>query len=135
MFGCKALPLKLELEPLCDNPNVNAGGNYMDFILVFRGGKYWHFNNKPEKNKPFGDLVTGAIPANTKWPGIHFPGGIGKNKDNLFNIYDKTWSQWLPNGDIDNDEEAIKEVEDSPGTAVVLPNNRIAIIIKDQVLE
>jgi hypothetical protein len=107
----------------------------MDFILVFRGGKYWHFNNKPEENKPFGDLVTGAIPANTKWPGIHFPGGIGKNKDNLINVYDKTWSQWLPNGDIVNDEEAIKEVEDSPGTAVVLPNNRIAIVIKDQVLE
>jgi hypothetical protein len=24
------------------------------FIIIFRGGKYWQFDNKPEEGKPFG---------------------------------------------------------------------------------
>jgi hypothetical protein len=104
------------------------------FIIIFRGGKYWQFDNKPEEGKPFGTLVTGGTLARIKWPAIRFPGGVGNNKDKFIVIYDKTWSQWFPNGDLEFDQQPIVENEDSPGTAVVLPDNRIAIVIKDEVI-
>ncbi len=59
--------------------------------------------------KPLGNLVEGAIQAKDKWPGIHFPGGVGNNLDNFIIIYDNKWSQWLPNGTIDVEEESIVE--------------------------
>ncbi len=115
---------------------INAGGNLEEppFIYLFRGGKYWTFDNKPKKNKPIGDLVEGAKPAKIKWPGIRFPGAFGSNNENPIMVYNNTWSQWLPNDDNDIDEEPIIEVEDSPGVGVILPHNRVAIVIKDQVI-
>jgi len=135
IFGCRAKYKDNGLDSLCDNPKIVAGGDVPPFIFVFRGGKYWKFDNKPEKNKPFGSLIEGALPAKSKWPGIRFPGAFGKNKDRPIMVYNRTWSQWLPNGDNDIDDESIIEIaEDTPGTGVVLPNNRIAIVIKDQVI-
>jgi hypothetical protein len=43
--------------------------------------------------------------AKNKWPGIHFSGAIGNNGDNFITIYKDKWIQWLPNGEIDVEEE------------------------------
>jgi hypothetical protein len=88
---------------------VSAGGNYKTDIFVFRGGKYWQFDNKPKRKKPLGSLVEGAVLAKNKWPGIHFPGGIGNNGDNFIIIYANKWSEWTPDGQKIVDEEDIKE--------------------------
>ena len=84
-------------------------------------------------DKPFGNLVDGAKPAKNNWPGICFPGGFGHNGDKPVMVYNNTYSQWLPNGETDIIEEPILQLDDSPGAAIPLPNNRIAVVIKDDV--
>ncbi len=68
----------------------------MNFIYVFRGGKYWKFNNKPKPNEPFGDLVDGGVLAKNKWPGIRFPGGAAFDGNKLIMVYKNKWSRWRP---------------------------------------
>jgi hypothetical protein len=107
-----------ELKTLCDNPKIIAGGNYLTFIFVFRGGKYWQFDNKPKLKKPLGNLIEGGSMAKNRWPGIHFPGAIGNNGDNFIIVYKEKWIQWLPNGEIDVEEgsigEKVIEIPDEP---------------------
>lgn len=132
-FGCTATPMDPLLESLCDNPKINAGGNNAFTIEVFRGGKKWEFDNKPEPKKPFGNLLSAAVPAKKVWKGIKFPGGFGHNNEKPVMVYNNTWSQWLNNGDPDINEDPILDMDDSPGVAVLLPFDRVAVVVKDKV--
>ena len=86
-----------EWQTLCRNTTINAGTNFDPIIIVFRGGKYWKFDNKPEAGKPFGNLVEGQVPAKLDYPGIYFPGGAGLQKpDKFLMVYKNKWSRWKP---------------------------------------
>jgi len=105
VFGCNEKDIKPKLKSLCDNPRIISGSNYPPDIYVFRGEKYWKFDNEPKPNKPFGELVEGEVPAKTKWPSIHFPGGAGYQKLNFIMIYKTQWSRWRPNKNSKSDGE------------------------------
>ena len=106
--------LKQELEFLCRNTSINGGSNYPPNIMIFRGGKYWKFDNKPEKDKPFGNLVEGQVPARLSFPGIHFPGGTGHQKpDKFIIVYKDRWSRWKPEGNEGTGDEP--EGDEKPG--------------------
>ena len=134
MFGCKTKPVSLQLEPLCDNVTIDSGGNKGKEILVFRGGKFWQFDGKSQKGKPFGDIKSGNLLAKNKWPGLHFPAGIGQNGDKLLAIYDKSCQHWTPNGD--PKDEMLNQFEDKCAPAIVpMPNQKMVLVDKEQVLE
>ena len=61
---------------------------------MFRGGKYWQFDNKPKPDKPFGELVDGAKPAKDKWKAIHFPCGVCTINENMIVVYKNIWSKY-----------------------------------------
>ena len=130
MFGCSSQQqtVDLKMEPLCDNTTIDSGGNKDNIIFVFRGGKFWQFDNKPQNGKPLGNVVKGNIYADKLWDGIHFPAGIGYNGQNLLAIYDKTCQQWAPKEEDTTDEDPHEFEEPCPPTAVSLPNQRVAII-------
>ena len=112
---------------------IDSGGNKGSDILVFRGGKFWQFDGKQQKGKPFGDLKYGNILAKNKWSGLHFPAGIGNNGDKLLAIYEKTCQQWSPNGDPESDEQPNDFDEKCAPTIVPLPNKRMAVVDKAEV--
>jgi hypothetical protein len=87
-----------ELGYLCKNTVINAGGNYGPHIFVFRGGKYWDFDNKPKPNKPFGELVRGQVPAKEHWPGLRLPTGVSDKDKDFVVVYKDKWSRWTPDG-------------------------------------
>jgi hypothetical protein len=124
VFGCNDKDMKPEVESLCNNPVIKAGTHESDnnedgstpSIYVFRGGKYWKFNNKPAPTKPFGDLVEGAKSAEDKWPGIHIPGGAGFENSNFIMIYKTRWSRWTPNKTKGSEGKQDKNPDDSDGS-------------------
>ena len=134
LFGCHSTPLHHKLESLCDNTTIDSGGNYGKSIVVFRGGKFWQFNNAPKKDKPFGDVEEGAVAAKRQWPGVAFPGGVCHDNNHMMIVYDKKWSKWAPSGEIEVDNEPFSDEESCPPTAVPLPNKRIAYVVKDDVI-
>ena len=87
---------------LCSNTKISSGTNLSPYIYVFRGGKYWKFNNRPKSGQPLGDCVEGGKPAKQKWPGIRFPGGASYKKTSLVMVYKKKWSLWGPEKDSKN---------------------------------
>lgn len=125
---------KQELDLLCKDVKINAGGNYPPHIFVFRGGKYWEFDNIPKPGKPFGELVKGQKKAAEKWPNIHFPGGAAplipdKNPDkpHFVMVYKNKWSRWTPEGpQLQKDGDIVTtplpgEEEPATGTEEALP--------------
>ncbi|CAG2108645.1 unnamed protein product, partial [Medioppia subpectinata] len=94
VFGCRVKSKVSFVQSLCGNVKISAGTNFSPFVYVFRGGKYWKFNNRPKKNKPFGDIVDGGKLAAEKWPDIHFPGGAGYRKSAFVMVYRDKWSLW-----------------------------------------
>lgn len=133
MFGCQTKDPTTELKALCKNVNIDSGGNLAsNHIIIFRDGKKWVFNNKPTVGRPFGDLLDGDKPAKDTYKGIHFPGGAAPQGNNFIMIYKDKWSKWKPDGEVHLLEEPILE-GNIYGTAVVLPNKRIAIVIKNEV--
>lgn len=129
--------------------------------MVFRDGKRWIFDNKPSKNKPLGDLIDGGLAAKSKWKGIHFPGAAQQHHHYFIMVYKNRWSRWrvsdeqtsdtsTPPTDDEQKEDMrrgkkfdanyIDDIIDEPiieegrlGTAVVLQEHRVAIVIQNQV--
>ena len=146
--GGAAKGVEQELEFLRKNPKISSGGSGLEGIYLFRGGKYWLFDNKPKPNKPFGDLLKGSKPANGKWPGIHFPGGVCVLGKDLILVYKNLWNKFqggvppggkegvldgyrggpekLSLGDdpIRDEEEPDKPKGDEEGGAVINPDPR-----------
>ena len=85
-----------ELELLCKNVYINAGGNYPPYSFVFRGGKYWKFDNLPKPGKPLGNLVEGQVWAEDNWPGIELPTGVSHLNDDFITVGRSSWSLWTP---------------------------------------
>ncbi|CAG2172764.1 unnamed protein product, partial [Oppiella nova] len=93
-FGCRVKSKVSFVQSLCGNVQISSGTNFSPFLYVFRGAKYWKFNNRPKAGKPFGDIVEGGKLAADKWPDIHFPGGVGYRKTSFVMIYKNKWSLW-----------------------------------------
>ena len=93
-FGCRVKSKVSFVQSLCGNVQISSGTNFSPFLYVFRGAKYWKFNNRPKAGKPFGDIVEGGKLAADKWPDIHFPGGAGYRKASFVMIYKNKWSLW-----------------------------------------
>lgn len=102
IFGCNTKGVKTKLRFLCNNVKIKAGtqealtlsGSTSPRIWVFRGGKFWVFDNKVSDKKPFGELLDGAKIAGDLWDGIHFPGGAGFDGPNFIMVYKRKWSRW-----------------------------------------
>ena len=102
IFGCNTKGVKTKLRLLCSNAKIKAGtqealtidGDTSPRVWVFRGGKFWVFDNKIAKKKPLGELLEGSKIAADLWDGIHFPGGAGFDGPNFIMVYKKKWSRW-----------------------------------------
>ena len=84
------------MEFLCQNPEIVAGGTVPPYLIVFKKGKYWKFDDNPTKGKPLGELVEGNIKISIKYPGMHLPGGVSHNGPALVIVYNTKWAQWKP---------------------------------------
>ena len=95
------------LEFLCTNPKITSGGSGPNGIYLFRGGKYWLFDNKPKPDMPFGNLEDGPKPAKEKWKEIHFPAGVCVIDDHMIIVYKNEWSKY-PSKPSDKDSNQIE---------------------------
>lgn len=135
VFGCDTKSSNIQLKTLCKNVKITTGFHYPNHgIYIFRGGKYWLFDNKPIDDKPFGDLIEGAIQAKKKWPQIRFPGGTSYYDSDFIIIYKNEWSRWRPNAansdnqqfDEEINQEFVIEVEedlDGDSRAMIIVEN------------
>ena len=111
---------------------IAAGGNVPPNILVFRGGKYWKFDNRPTKDKPFGDLLDGALKAKPKWKGIHFPGAVGNYLEDMLIVFKNKYSQYSPEDEPKaKDKPIIPKVIETPDEPELNPEDRGALIPLD----
>ena len=96
LFGCNNKNIKPELDSLCRNAKISAGGSLRPHIYIFKNKKYFLFDNKPKVNKPFGELVSGNLVTVTRFEGMHTPGGVSHtgNDDALVIVYNTKWAQW-----------------------------------------
>jgi hypothetical protein len=100
LLGCDAKTVRCDLKSLCEKPKIKGAVVCDDKIYVFRGGKYWAFDDKHQKNKPFGDLIAGPLPALDKWKDIKLPSAMGCKDGNLVVIVNNKWSEWGPDGKV-----------------------------------
>lgn len=110
LFGCSdKTKVDPELKNLCDNPKIDSTAKYNKEIYIFRGGKYWKFDDKTRNKLPLGQLIEGPIDAKEKWPGIKLPAAMGQNGDNFFTVIKNKYQEWHPNGTKVGNEKQIEE--------------------------
>ncbi len=100
--------------------------------------KVYSFDNKYSSNHPFGKFVSNEFDPRSKWEAFSpKKGGFFVFEDILFVINDnKMFTVWNSNGDINKENEPIIDADltfNLNGASVLLPDNKIAIVIKHQV--
>ncbi len=137
LFGCLVNRDK-RLEQLCADPTISGALGYKNNIYVFTKLKVYIFDGQYSAMFPFGKLITDNFQPQLRWKQFNpSRGGYFVYDDMLFVITEnKMFTSWSSNGTIIKYNEVIldlDECENMNGASVILPNNRIAIIIKHQV--
>jgi len=136
LFGCLTNKDK-RLEHLCKDPTITGALGYINDIYIFTPLKVYIFDGKYSAMNPFGKLISDDFQPQLRWKQFNpSKGGYFVLDDRLYLIKDNKYTSWNSKGDIDKFNELIPDADEClnvNGATVLLPDDRIAVVIKHQV--